>query len=759
MKINRFLVAVFISLNGAHFPAASAQEAKRPFTVDDDIELTHFDVELDPARVVRFSPDGRYFVFRTERGRLDLNRCEDSLRFYRSEEVRDFLNTPDEARPSAPAWVVAFSTFRECPIVRDWRWLADSSGVAFLQRAEDGTQRLVLAILRNRTVEELSSDTDAVKDFDIRDRKHFVYAAADPAQHQKSQSKREEPSTVVTGRDFYHLFFPNIEAKRDIHGINLWAVVDGKRFQVKNQSVLLAFASGALALSPDGRSMITMVPVPDVPASWETLYPPSEKYAAWGIHAGHQDLEFVYSPVVQYVQVDLQTGVVRTLVDAPSSAGVGWWTQGDPSWSSDGEAILLPGTFLPPEGQGPFRPCVAVVDLASNSSTCVMKLKDQSSAVSMQFVGGDRRRVSVLSDEGKNPEVREYQQTSSGAWGLVGQITKSPAAASPDFVVTVKESLNEPPRLVATNNRISRVILDPNPQLENLESGAAEVYTWKAKDGRVWRGGLYKVGNYERGKRYPLVIQTHGFVESRYIPSGSFQAGFAARAFAGDGITVLQVDDDHQCSTRDTEEIPCAVSGYEAAASQLVKEGLIDPEKIGIIGFSHTCLWTIGALTSNSSLRFKAALITDGVMADYNQYLMSDDDTAHYFDKLIGARPIGQGLRGWLERSPGFNLDRVAAPLLVVGEGRESLLSMWQPYAVLHFMKKPVELIMLNTTEHDLSNPAVRLASQGGSVDWFRFWLQDYEAPDPAKSEQYRRWRELRKMQEGNEKKSSASGN
>jgi dipeptidyl aminopeptidase/acylaminoacyl peptidase len=316
----------------------------------------------------------------------------------------------------------------------------------------------------------------------------------------------------------------------------------------------------------------------------------------------------------------------------------------------------------------------------------------------------------------------------------------------------VKESLNEPPGLVATNNRISRVILDPNPQLENLESGSAEVYTWKAKDGRVWRGGLYKVGDYKRGKRYPLVIQTHGFVESRYIPSGSFQTGYAARALAARGIAVLQVDDDHLCSTSDTEELPCAVFGYEAAASQLVKEGQIDPEKIGIIGFSHTCFWTIGALTSNSSVRFKAALITDGVMADYNQYLMSDDETARDFDKLIGARPIGQGLRAWLERSPGFNLERVATPLMIVGEGRESLHSMWQPYAMLHFMKKPVELIMLNTTEHDLSNPAVRLASQGGSVDWFRFWLQDYEDPDPAKSEQYARWRQLRKASGSSDK-------
>jgi len=44
------------------------------------------------------------------------------------------------------------------------------------------------------------------------------------------------------------------------------------------------------------------------------------------------------------------------------------------------------------------------------------------------------------------------------------------------------------------------------------------------------------------------------------------------------------------------------------------------------------------------------------------------------------------------------------------------------------------------------------VASQGGSVDWFRFWLQDYEDPDPAKAEQYARWRELRKLQEQNDR-------
>ena len=135
--------------------------------------------------------------------------------------------------------------------------------------------------------------------------------------------------------------------------------------------------------------------------------------------------------------------------------------------------------------------------------------------------------------------------------------------------------------------------------------------------------------------------------------------------------------------------------------------------------------------------------------------------TSQELDAMIGAPPFGEGLQQWLKRSPGFNLDKVNTPLLVVGEGPLSLLSMWEPYAGLHHLQKPVDVIMLNTDEHVLTNPAVRLASQGGLVDWFRFWLQDYEDPDPKKKEQYERWRGLKKMQEEqeeNDKKAPAPG-
>ena len=98
--------------------------------------------------------------------------------------------------------------------------------------------------------------------------------------------------------------------------------------------------------------------------------------------------------------------------------------------------------------------------------------------------------------------------------------------------------------------------------------------------------------------------------------------------------------------------------------------------------------------------------------------------------------------------------SRTSVTTLVVG-GPDVLLSMWAAYSGLHQLHKPVDLIMLNSDEHVLTNPAVRMASQGGSVDWFRFWLQGYEDPDPAKAGQYKRWRELKKMQAESDKKSS----
>jgi dipeptidyl aminopeptidase/acylaminoacyl peptidase len=766
IRITGSLIAAFTFFSWTDCFIARAQEAKARFTVADEIELTHFgDPYTGEAEAVLFSPDGNYVAVDSEHGRLDLNRPEDSLRFYSVRDIENFLEHGD-SQTLSPIWLVTLSTDKEGPVIRSWRWLADSSGVAFLERVEGGNQRLMLADVLNKSIEPLTSATEMVRSFDIRDRQHFVYIVADPTTREKLQAEHRSPAIAGPARPLYELLYQLLfpDDARTVRVLSnrnyLWAVVDGKRFNVRNNGspiIIYGFFGGEMALSPDGRSLVTTQPVPEVPPSWVALYPPPYPSSPYRIHPGHLDSQSDNDSANQYVRIDLQTGSVQALTDAPVSGDAGWWTGGTASWSSDGQGILLPGTFVKSTDHKPARPCVAVVDLPYNSSTCVVTLRSSTESPveegvdtikDARFVGDNSHRFIVVFRNYQDSSIRttEYRRGGDGTWQVALQSHGEPSIEHNGIEVTVRQGLNDPPLLVATNKRTSAVILDPNPQLKNMDLGQAIVYTWRDKSGREWKSGLYRPTNYKSGQRYPLVIQTHGFSEFEFRPSGAFPTAFAARALAAAGIAVLQIGDAGDCNAITVSEGPCMASGFESAASQLISEGLADPDKIGIIGFSRTCFYVMDTLTTGS-LKLRAASITDGVMASYLQYMMFGPDAET--ESMIGAMPFGEGLQQWLKRSPGFNLDRITTPLLVVGGGRLGLLHMWEPYAGLRYLQKPVDLMMLNTDEHVLTNPAVRMASQGGTVDWFRFWLQDYEDPDPAKVEQYARWHKLRQLQEG----------
>src|SRR5205814_268471 len=106
----------------------------------------------------------------------------------------------------------------------------------------------------------------------------------------------------------------------------------------------------------------------------------------------------------------------------------------------------------------------------------------------------------------------------------------------------------------AGHGKETRVLWDPNPQLKNLELGEATVYIWKDNRGKERRALLFKPGDYKPGQRYPLVIQTHGFSETLFQPSGGLTTAFAARAMAAAGIVVLQVQVVGDCGDATPDE-------------------------------------------------------------------------------------------------------------------------------------------------------------------------------------------------------------
>ncbi len=735
-------------------------EHMRRFGVRDDIALARFDD-------VKMSPQNTLLLVHTEHASLEDGMMHDKFRLYRLDSVRRAANSRDFSPRVDPVWSFEWRSMDpggNADRISHVQWLADGKAFAFLFQMKPYRHRLYLAEVGSRRVVPLSRETDDVLGFDIRDASHYVFTIASHRAEQQIRSTQNATYRVGTGRSLEELAFPQ-DFSHFIQRGELWAVTGGKPKIVTDSTgkpiALFSEGNGSLSLSPDGTEVATLQAVPDVPEGWVRRYPPPYPDSPYGLKAHRQDLSAPYDGwtyVSEWVSIRLSDGKVKSLTDAPEAHSSGWWEvyTSKAIWSEDGATVVLPGTFSREESGKQDRPCTVAVHLKSDTSECIRPLKRQlangfeegwQSIDDIEFVPGRNDQILLKHDNGGTPDIAStivYGRSGAGDWRVIGN--RGGAGTDDDITIKVEQNYKCPPLLVATDTVTGRSleILDPNPQLKTLALGAAEPYHWRDPAGRDWQGILYKPVTYVPGTRYPLVIQNHGFSFDRFVPSGGFPSAFVAEELASAGIMVLQVRD---CAGRSSPlEGRCNVEGYESAVDQLSREGLVDSSRVGIIGFSRTVYYVLESLAT-SRLQFKAASITDGITLGYLDYLQCVGLPATFNDEkvaMIGAQPFGAGLAEWIQESPDFHLDKATTPLRVVATRGTGIVEMWEPYALLEAMHKPVDLIVLNTREHVLADPAMRLIAQTGNVDWFRFWLQDYEDPDPAKGQQYVRWRLLR---------------
>jgi hypothetical protein len=197
------------------------------------------------------------------------------------------------------------------------------------------------------------------------------------------------------------------------------------------------------------------------------------------------------------------------------------------------------------------------------------------------------------------------------------------------------------------------------------------------------------------------------------------------------------------------KEVPHAMATYESAIDYLARRGLIDRNLVGIMGFSRTIVYVGYALT-HSKRHFAAAVIADSATGFFPYLAIANASPAGVaeVERQYGGPPFGKGFRQWLKIAPDFLMDKVETPLRVQANEPSNLLGMWFWLTGLSRLNKPVEFLYIPEGEHILEKPWDRIASQQGDVDWFDFWIKGEEDPDPAKAEQYKRWRELRKLQD-----------
>jgi dipeptidyl aminopeptidase/acylaminoacyl peptidase len=319
-----------------------------------------------------------------------------------------------------------------------------------------------------------------------------------------------------------------------------------------------------------------------------------------------------------------------------------------------------------------------------------------------------------------------------------------------------------------------RILSRLNPQFDHLNFARPQDFHWTPATGYELTGTLLMPPDYDRSRRYPLVIQTKPDDGGFLCDSGeNHYPSFAPQPIADTGIIYLTRTDPDNYSKRDDEshyprgypggigEAAFQMEMWDSAVTALDQTKIIDPKKVGIIGFSRSG-WYVAFMLAHAKTHYAAATITDNVSYGMGEYWLAHSTAAFQsFDAMYAGPPYGPTLKNWLDYSTSFNLDKIHTPILMekMGYGTPyanqfappiSLVVEYEMFAGLSRLGNPVELYYYPNEEHQPDRPLARLATLQRNVDWYRFWLQGYERPSPGDPDQYKRWEHLRDLRDTN---------
>jgi dipeptidyl aminopeptidase/acylaminoacyl peptidase len=719
---------------------------KRPATVADSIQMTRLgDVKYTdgwPSKgmVAKFSPDGKHFVVILKKGNLESNTNVYSLVLFQTAEA---------FQSREPQVLVSLASSSNRPGIDNVRWLDDNDTILFLGENPGEPAQPYSLKCSSKELTKLTSHSANITS--------FVAAANGEVMVFTS---RNPPSTLLTENASRHgITVTNEEITDLIRGSSGGDESDDhslfikRRGQESEDKIVLQGRIGVdrpkMAISPDGSHLIVQTEAAHVSSSWSEYQDQFLKMARHSSQSGDR------TGIYQYELVDMRTAASQALIDAPLPTG----RLSEVAWSPDSKSVVVSDVYLSLDVDDPAERALRkahyfLVEMKIPSRQAV-KVSDED----LRFLSWDPKTGYIACDVGLIDSINgkaarmAYFRKNGETWTRSSTPEQSGVLPPPDILLD--EGMNTPPHIVASDPATGRKspLMDLNPQFQNLALARVEDITWKDSHGKeLMKGGLYWPTDYVAGKRYPLVIQTHGWTTNKFLMDGAFPTAFAAQALAGKGFFVLQ-DNGPDWHLSDTpKEAQRAMAAYEGAINYLDHRGLIDRNRVGITGFSRT-FWYVTYTLTHSQHHFQAAAIADGVDFSYFQYVAfssADPEMAGEFEQVYGGPPYGKRLTQWLKQSPSFLMDKVQTPLRIQTLGPESVLFDWHWYSGLSRLGKPVEMIYIPDGTHILEKPWERMTSQQGNVDWFCFWLKGEEDPDPGKAEQYKRWRELRKLQEKN---------
>lgn len=281
------------------------------------------------------------------------------------------------------------------------------------------------------------------------------------------------------------------------------------------------------------------------------------------------------------------------------------------------------------------------------------------------------------------------------------------------LLFTMEDYINSP-NVFVLNKPIDKQLIMPvqlttiNPQQQQYNWGNAQLFKWKAYDGRMAEGIVYKPENVDCTKKYPMIVyfyERNNQTLYNYIPPTPTPSRLNISFYVSRGYIVFVPDIWYRTGHPAESAYDYIVSGTRA----VVKLGYVDSTRIGIQGQSWGGYQTAYVITRTHL--FRAAWAGAPVVNMFSAYGGIRWETGvnrqFQYEKTqsrIGA-DIWQRPDLYIENSPLFHLKKIQTPLVIMSNDADGAVPWYQGiefYTAMRRLNKPVWLLVYNGEAHNL---------------------------------------------------------
>jgi dipeptidyl aminopeptidase/acylaminoacyl peptidase len=247
-----------------------------------------------------------------------------------------------------------------------------------------------------------------------------------------------------------------------------------------------------------------------------------------------------------------------------------------------------------------------------------------------------------------------------------------------------------------------------NPGWKDKPISKSELVYWKGARGEQVEGILSYPLHYVAGKKYPLVVMIHGGPAGADLDQFSERFAYPVQLMTQRDAFVFRPNyhGSSQYGLKWVESIgegnynELEETDVETGVDSLIAKGLVDPDKLGVMGWSNGSIITIELTTRTT--RYKVASAGAGDVnwtSDWGNAVFGESFDHYYFGKTPLEDP-----QLYIRKSPLWRMDKVRTPTIIFFGTEDKQVPTeqgWQHYRALQQLgKTDVKFILFPGEAH-----------------------------------------------------------